>query len=133
MTPERQYAKLFNQDQPTAYIWAWNQLHPEAPISDCILDMLYHNKGVLYCKRPGRIHRTKQDLYDYEMGMFTQITEIMSKRALLASGTPPIALFPRRGDCDGDGFYTCDFRSICRAYLAPGDPPLGFKVKERRS
>jgi hypothetical protein len=132
MTPERQYAKLFNQDQATAYLWAWNQLHPEQHANTCIPDMLYHNKSVLYCRRPGEIYRSDHDLMEYELGIVEQIHGIQERLKRLARGENPIVVFPRRGDCDGDGFYTCDYRSICRAHLEPGDPPLGFKPKERR-
>jgi hypothetical protein len=132
ITPERQYAKIFNQDQATAYLWAWNQLHPDLHTNICVPDFLYHNKSVLYSRRCGEIYRSDHDLVEYELGIYEQARGVRERLERLAAGAPPISVFPRRGDCDGDGFYSCDYRSICRAHLSADTIPLGYKIKERR-
>lgn len=123
------FENVFNSDQATAYIYAWNKTHPNEKCETCIPDILYNKKGVYRCERPGDVYRTKVDLNDFELGMFGLIQEVSQKTSALDE-YPPIQLFPRRGDCDGDGFYKCQFRSICRTFIEPDNPPYGFHMEK---
>jgi hypothetical protein len=126
------YENAYNADQATAYLFGWNRTHPTQPCEICVPDILYNRKSVFRCERPGEIYRTRIDFEQYELGLYGLMAEIAQKTAAL-SEFPAIQLFPRRGDCDGDGAYSCAYRPICRQFVDPNNPPIGFHLKEKRT
>jgi hypothetical protein len=123
---------VYYSDQATAYLYVWNKLHPDR-LAECVVPDVLYNRGKVYdCQRGRDVYRRKTDFVQYERGLVGLITEVTQKtNAVLNEGYPPDQVFPRRGDCDGDGAYKCEFRSICRTNLE-GPPPFGFEVKEER-
>lgn len=119
------YWNLFYSDQPTAYVFARNKEHPHERIDEVQPDILYNKGRVFKAERPPNITRTSQDLEEFELGMLGIITEITQKVKSL-SEFKSIQLFPRRGNCDGDGFYTCPYRKICRSNIDVNYVPYGF-------
>ena len=123
------YYNLFYSDQPTAYLYAWNELHPHEKIDEVQPDILYNKGRVFKPERPPNIRRSSLELEEFKLGMLGIITEITQKVKSLEN-FKSIQLFPRRGNCDGDGFYTCPYRGICRTNIDINYVPFGFHKEE---
>lgn len=131
---QKSFETVMYGDQGTCYLYAWNRTHPDKHAETIIPDILYNRKSVYDCQRPADVYRRKIDLEQFEIGKAGLIRRITQKIKALETGDyPPISLFDRRGDCDGDGFFTCEFRDICRTFIEPNKPPYGYHIKEKRT
>jgi len=127
------HQKVVNSDQSTAYLYAWNKVFPNQPCETLRTDILYQRKSSIQIGWGGApIYRKPYDLDEWAEGMVGIISDITQKVEALKSGKYSYKmLFPRRGDCDGDGFYNCEFKDICRDFLDLQNPPFGYQVKEQ--
>jgi hypothetical protein len=132
LTPEKCFNKVQEQDQVTAYIYSYMQMFPDQPIEGAIPDILYQNKGVYRCERPSEVYRDKTDLLEWSLGAPQQVSEI-TQRVKSLGALPAIQVFYRNPTCCGDGFYSCEYKSICRTRLVKDNPPFGFKMKGERT
>lgn len=121
------YDGVHSSDQPTAYLYSWNQDHPHEHIDEVQVDILYNRSSVYKCERPPMIYRSKRELEEWALGTNTLISEIAQRVKSLAD-YPSIQLFKRKGNCDA-GKFKCPYRSICRTNIDVKRPPLGYHIE----
>jgi len=133
LTPEKIMGKVRDQDQATAYLYAWNTLHPDKRAEVVVPDVLYNNKSVYDCQRmESGVYRSSAELEQWADGASRFAHEVQNRINIVKDGCPPYKSFKRAFSCDGDGFYRCDYKPICRLPLSFDAPPAGYKIAERR-
>jgi hypothetical protein len=136
LTPVKVFGKVQDQDQVTAYLYAWNLKHPDQYCELFVPDVLYNNKSVYDCQRmTSGVYRSRAEMDEWALGAVQFYAELTQRMKTLAAGqTDQHQLFKRAFSCDGDGFFRCDYKPICRCGYPrkKGDMPHGYRVRQRR-
>jgi hypothetical protein len=136
LTPVKVFGKVQDQDQVTAYLYAWNLKHPDQYCELFVPDVLYNNKSVYDCQRmTSGVYRSRAEMDEWALGAVQFYAELTQRMKTLAAGkTDQHQLFKRAFSCDGDGFFRCDYKPICRCGYPrkKGDVPHGYRVRQRR-
>ena len=106
-------------------MWGYEKLHNKR-VDIGIPEVIYQKGKVISVTRT-EIYRTRDELEDFEFGLYDIVSEIETKQAL---DDPRI--YRRALECDSGSSYECEYKNICRVTHKIGDIPYGYKEKEHR-